>query len=175
MSRPSGASPWNSIFGPDRRSKYYILFFYSFESSLDKCYQMISLWSLSDSKSFHVARTLLSILAVLNNAVVWIDSTRPLISKSSSPSISPLMTVPSAPITIGITVTFMFDSFFSYLPKSWYLFLFLLSFIFTLSSTIRQVLFFLLIITRFGRLPEIITFVLYSRDTTIRIHIHAET
>ena len=24
MSLPSGASPWNSIFGPGRRSKYYI-------------------------------------------------------------------------------------------------------------------------------------------------------
>ena len=37
-------------------------------------------------------------------------STRPLISKSSSPFISHLMTVPSVPITISIIVTFMFHS-----------------------------------------------------------------
>ena len=38
-------------------------------------------------------------------------STSPLISKSSNPCINPLVTVPSAPITVGITVTFMFHSF----------------------------------------------------------------
>ena len=38
-------------------------------------------------------------------------STRPPISKSPSPCINPLMTVPRAPITIGINVTFMFHSF----------------------------------------------------------------
>ena len=37
---------------------------------------LIFRWSLSDSKSPQVSRTLLSILAVLNNAVVWIVSTR---------------------------------------------------------------------------------------------------
>ena len=46
-------------------------------------YPMVFHWSLSDSKSPQVSRTLLSILAVLNNAVVWMVSTRPLISKSS--------------------------------------------------------------------------------------------
>ena len=70
---------------------------------------MVSYWSLSDSKSPQVSRTLLNILADLNN-VVWMVSTRPLISKSSSPCINPLVTVPRAPITIGITVTFMFYS-----------------------------------------------------------------
>ena len=48
-----------------------------------------------------VSRTLLSILADLNNAVVCMVSSHPLISKSSCPTISPLVTVPSAPITIG--------------------------------------------------------------------------
>ena len=38
---------------------------------------MVFHWSLSDSKSPQVSRTLLSILAVLNNAVVWMVSTRP--------------------------------------------------------------------------------------------------
>ena len=41
------------------------------------------LWSLSDSKSPKISRILLSILADLNNVVVFIVSTRPLISKSS--------------------------------------------------------------------------------------------
>ena len=70
-------------------------------------------WSLSDSKSPRVPRTVLCILADLNNAVVWMMSTRPLIFKSSSPCTNPLVPVPSALITIGITVTFMFHSFFS--------------------------------------------------------------
>ena len=92
------------------------------------------------------------------------DSTCLLISKSSSPFTKPLGIVPSAPITTGITVTFIFH-FFSSLARSRYLFLFLLSFIFTLwsagttKSTIRQVHFFLLLllltITRSGRLTEI--------------------
>ena len=46
---------------------------------------MVFFWSLSDCKSPQVSRTLLSILADLNNAVVWLLSTFPLISKSSSP------------------------------------------------------------------------------------------
>ena len=45
---------------------------------------MVFHWSLSDSKFLQVSRTLLSSLADLNNAVVWMVSTRPLISKSSS-------------------------------------------------------------------------------------------
>ena len=53
--------------------------------------------SLSDSKSPQVSRTLLSISAVLNNAVVWMVSTRPPTSKSSSPFSNPLVTVPNAP------------------------------------------------------------------------------
>ena len=69
---------------------------------------MVFHWSLSDSKSLQVSRTLLSILAVLNNIVVWLVSTRPLISKSSSPFNNPLVTVPKAPITISIIVSFIF-------------------------------------------------------------------
>ena len=78
---------------------------------------MVFHWSLSDSKSPQVSRTLLSILAVLNNVVVWMVSTRPLTSKSFSPFNSPLVTVTSAPITIGIIVTFMFHIFFFYFPS----------------------------------------------------------
>ena len=78
---------------------------------------MVLHWSLSDSKSHQVSRTLLSILAVLNNAVVWMVSTRPPTSKSSSPFSNPLVTVPNAPITIGIFVTCMFHSFFLFPSK----------------------------------------------------------
>ena len=120
---------------------------------------MVSHWSLSDSKSPQVSRTLLSILADFNNAVVCMVSTRPLIFKSSSPWTSLLVTVPRAPITISITVTFIFHSFFRPLARSKYLSLFSLSFNFilwsaaTAKSTILQVLFFffLLIISKSGR------------------------
>ena len=77
-----------------------------------------------DSKSPLVSRTLLSILGDLNNAVVWMVSTRPLISKSSSPFNNPLVTEPSAPITIGINFSSLFHSFFSSLARSRYLSLF---------------------------------------------------
>ena len=108
---------------------------------------MVFHWSLSDSKSPQVSRTL-SIQAVLNNAVVELVSTRPPTSKSSSPFTNPLVTVPNAPITIGIIVTCMFHSFFNSLARSRYLSLFSHSFSFILWSagtvklTILQVLFF---------------------------------
>ena len=106
--------------------------------------------SLSDSKSPHVSRTLLSILAVLNNAVVWMVSARPPTFKSSSPSNSPLVTVPNAPITIGIIVTCMFHSFFNSLARAMYSFSHSFSFILwsagTAKSTILQIFFFLFII-----------------------------
>ena len=46
---------------------------------------MVFHWSLSDSKSPQFSRTLPGILADLNNVVVWMVSTGPLIFKSSSP------------------------------------------------------------------------------------------
>ena len=109
---------------------------------------MVSHRNLSDSKSLPVTRTHLSILADHNNAVVWMVSTRPLIPKSSSSCTNPFETVPSAPITIGITVIFMFHSFFCSLARFRYLSLFRLSFSLTLWSegtaklAIQQVLFF---------------------------------
>ena len=68
---------------------------------------MVFHWSLSDSKSPQVSRILLSILAVLNNVVVWMVSTHPPNCKSSSPLSNPLVIVPNAPITIGIIDTFI--------------------------------------------------------------------
>ena len=74
-------------------------------------------WSLSYSKSPQVSWTRLSILAVLNNVEVWMVSSHPPTSKSSSPFSNPLVTVPNAPITIGIIVTCMFHSFFQFSRK----------------------------------------------------------
>ena len=117
------------------------------------------LWNLSDSKSHQVSGTLLSILAVLKNVVVWMVSTRPPTSKSSSPFCNSLVTVPNASITIGIIVTSMFHSFFN--SRSKYLSVFSHSFSFILwsaetrKSTILQILFLLLIIIRSGLLAEI--------------------
>ena len=111
---------------------------------------MVFHWSLSDSKSPQVSRTLLSILVVLNNAVVWMVSTRPPNSKSSSPFSNPLVTVPNAPITIVIIVTCMFHSFFNSLSR--YLSFFSLSFSFilwsagTAKSTILQIILLLLLL-----------------------------
>ena len=78
---------------------------------------MLFHWGFSESKSPQVSRTLLGILAVLNNAVVWMVFTRPPNFKSPSPFNNPLMTLPNAPITIGIIVTFMFLNFFSALKE----------------------------------------------------------
>ena len=122
---------------------------------------MVFHWSLSDSKSPQVSRTLLSILTVFYNVVVWMVSTRPPTSKSSSPFSNSLVTVPNTPITIGMTVTFMFHSFFNSRARSRYLSFFSHSFSFTLwsagtaKSTILQVPFFLLIIIWSGLLAEI--------------------
>ena len=109
---------------------------------------MVFHWSLSDSKSPQVSRTLLSIPAVLNRAEVWMVSTWLPTFKSSSPFRNPLVTVPNAPITIGIIVTCMFHSFFNSLARSRYLSFFSHSFSFILWSTrtaksaVLQVLFF---------------------------------
>ena len=75
-------------------------------------------WSLSDSKTPQISRIPLGILAVFNNDVVWMVSTRPPTSKSSRPFNNPSVTVPKAPITIGTIVTFMFHCFFNSLARS---------------------------------------------------------
>ena len=73
---------------------------------------MVFYSSMSDNKFPQISRTLLNILADINNAVFWMVSTGPVIPKPSCPCISPLVTVPRASITIGINVTFMFHRFF---------------------------------------------------------------
>ena len=66
-------------------------------------------WSLNDSKSSQVSWTLLSILAY--NAIIRMVTICPLISNSSNPLTKPMRIILSAPVTIGITATFMFIAF----------------------------------------------------------------
>ena len=109
--------------------------------------------NLSDRKSPQVSWNLLSSLVDFNCAVAWMVPIHVPILKSFY-----LLTVPNAPITIGITITFIFHCFFSSQARSRYLSLFLLSFNFTLwmtTFTIGQVLCFLLTIIWPGRLAEI--------------------
>ena len=87
-------------------------YYYHYYTHLRGIYTSVSHWSSSNLKSPQICRTLLSILADFNNTVVLIIAVRPLISNSSSPFINPLVSVSSEPITIGITVTYMCDSFF---------------------------------------------------------------
>ena len=63
------------------------------------------------SKSPQVTGTLHSTLTVLNNAIVWMVSTRSPTSKSSSPFNNPLVTVPKAPIT---SVTYYYYYYYYY-------------------------------------------------------------
>ena len=85
---------------------------------------MVFHWTLSGIKSPQVSRTILGGL--------WMVSTRTLISNFFKLFSNPLVTVPSAPIIIGIIVTFMFHSFFfTFLARSRHLRFFSLSFNFT--------------------------------------------
>ena len=106
----------------EKISNILILFYFIYLLLLLFSHQhwlVVFYWSLSDSKSPQVFRTL-SILADLNNAV-WMVLIFPLISNFSSLSSKPFGTVPSAPITIGITVTLIF-------PQSQYLSIFFVFF-----------------------------------------------
>ena len=91
------------------------------------------------------------ILTVANNVVIWMVSTRLPTFKFTSLINNPLVTVPKAPIMIGITVTFMFHNFFNSLARSKYLSFFSLPFCFILWSagtanyTIWLVLFFFVV------------------------------
>ena len=122
---------------------------------------MVCHWSLSESKSPWVSRTLLSILAVLHNVVLRMVSTRPVISMSSSPFHNPSVTVPRTTITNCTIVSFMFYSFFKSLARSRYFSSFnFLSVLFKVqlrqeSLRFRMFSFLLLIIIRSRRVAEI--------------------
>ena len=154
-----------ALFGKSRTAAAHTTIICSFQTFSHQRYLMVSHGSLSESKCPQVSRTLLTILADFNNVVVWIDSTCPLISQSSSPFTNTLGIFPKAPMTIGITLNFGFYSFFLVLLQSLGTSFFLLSFIFTLwfartaKITSRLVLFFLfffffLTITRSGHLAK---------------------
>ena len=82
---------------------------------------MVFYWSLSDSKSPQESSFPLIILVTFNNSLVWIVTTRRLISECFSSYTNLLVSVPSAPITIGITIIIMFHSFFTSLARTRYL------------------------------------------------------
>ena len=128
-------------------ANFTLFLFYSFESFSHQL--VVFHGSLGDCKSLQVSRTLLSILADLNNAVVWMISTCFLNSKSSSLSTIPLGIVPMHHLLLlsASSCSIVFSS----LARSWDLSLFSLSFNFThlsagsAGSIIRQVLVFVLV------------------------------
>ena len=92
---------------------YYYYYYYSFgffTPALAGVFSSASKWL----QVFFNLMTLRSILADLNNAVVWMLPALSLSSNSSSFLRNPLGIVPNASITIRIIVTFMFHSFFFY-------------------------------------------------------------
>ena len=101
-----------------------LLLLYSFENFSHQRKLMVSFRSLSDRRSSQVSRT----LTALNNAVISMVSTSPLISKSSSHCTNLLVTIPSVPVTTDITVTFMYHIFFKLCSKVWVL-IFLFAFL----------------------------------------------
>ena len=102
-------------------------------------------------------------------AVVWMVSTRSLISKSSIPFNNPLVIVTRAPITIGIYAIFMLHSFFYCLTRLRYLSFFALSILLSAKPGQQSRQFgkftflLLLIITRSGHLAEIKWSVCFSK------------
>ena len=105
--------------------------------------------------SSQVSRIFFSILADLNNTVVWIVTSRLPITNS-------LKIALIAPVTVKITITFMFHSFFSSLTRSKNFSVFPISLVFTLLSarTVKstnrpQVTFILLTVTWSSRLTRI--------------------
>ena len=90
---------------------YYYYYYYTPREFLTTAWADGLLLELSDSKIHQVSRILLSILADLNNAEVWMVSIYPPISNSSSFLSKHLEIVASTPITIGITKSLIFHSF----------------------------------------------------------------
>ena len=105
---------------------------------------MVFRWSLSDSKSPQVSRTLLSILAILSNVVVWMVSARPPNSRSSNCNwynchlhVLQLVQLPSkVEVLIPLFPFFQFysvvsrDSKVDYFASSFFFFLILFSLVF---------------------------------------------
>ena len=119
-------------------------------------------------KSRQFTRTLLNILADLNDFLVWMVSTCPLISKSSGPSmLGGLFQVHHLQLVSPTPSCYIV--FFCSQTRSRYLFIYLFAFFyFTLrsggmaKSTNRQVLFVLLTTTRSGRLAVLLLLLLFT-------------
>ena len=86
--------------------------------SIDYLFTLLEIFTSALANGFslefewhQVSRTLLSLLAIFNNAVIWIVSTCSPISKSPRPFNNPSVIVPKAPITFGTIDTFMSHSF----------------------------------------------------------------
>ena len=94
-----------------------IIIIYSLKSFISALADSFLLESVLQQVSSSL-QNFLSILAVLNNVVIWMVSTRPPTSKSSRSFSNPLATVPNTPITIGIIVTSMFHTLFNSLASS---------------------------------------------------------
>ena len=112
---------------PRRIQGYY---YYSFESFSH------------NSKSPRVSKTPHSILADLNKAIVWMVSTHLLISKSSTPYINPLVTVPRATITIGIIYLHMYVYIYAYIYIYTHRYIYIYIYIYVKRD--REIAFFLL-------------------------------
>ena len=84
--------------------------FYALQVFPLQFYLVLFLWSLKDSKSPQVSKTLLSILVDLNNAVFSMVSIFFLIYNFSSIFSKPLETVSTIPTRIIITVNFTFNN-----------------------------------------------------------------
>ena len=95
-----------------------LLSFYSFESFSHQHLLIVFHLSLEWQQVFSSLQNFFIILAGLNNAVVSMVFSRPLNSNSSSHCTTPFVTVLSVPITIGITVTFMFYGVFNSQARS---------------------------------------------------------
>ena len=129
--RPASRSFKHSFF---QQYLWINLFYYNFTPGKFShiCLLMAYQWSLSNNKSPRVSRTLLSILADLNKAVVWMILISPPISNSSSLFLKLFGNVPTEPNTNYITINLMFQRFFfCSLARFEYLYFFWFSFVFT--------------------------------------------
>ena len=108
----------------------YNYHFYCFESLSNLHWSMIFQWSLRDSKSPYVSRTILIILTHHENVLVWIVSTLPHISKSSSPFTKSFADSTEHTNYNWYHRHFRVPHFFSSLTRSTYLSFFSLSFSF---------------------------------------------
>ena len=125
-----------------------LLLFYSLRVFLIQRWQMLFYKRLSDNKSPLVCRSLLSFLADLDLAVVWMVSSCPLIFKSTSPftNLLGIFLEPRLQL-VSLLLSYSIEFFSSLARSRIYLSLhFLLIFFFVVclnrKSTIRQVLFF---------------------------------